>query len=373
MENNTKTRLTNILEARGVEVPSEDKELVTEVVGYVCAEDEFMARDDFDWHMPGGYVAEDAEESSSDEPTEPTEPTDPTEPTEPTDPTDPTNPNDPGQSEIIVDGPTKVESAEDIAAIENPAEADVELSAELVSELPANTYYKSLAVNGGSIDSTVQLSATESVTLDGVQISGDKGSVNGKITFATPELNIKNITIEEGSTVYNAFEGYQKVNDPNYSGLETLNAENLNFDAVTMAHNVVNVYTPANDAVINIKDSTFNLDVDNSNVLRLSNYMNSENVTVNFENVNWTYENADASDWKWAGLVIYQPAGADVALTGDTSKLATWKFNFTNCKYNDVVVDANNFGAHNQVMYAYNIGGTKAVTDLSEIATVTFA
>ena len=140
-----------------------------------------------------------------------------------------------------------------------------------------------------------------------------------------------------------------------------------------MTHNVVNVYTPANNAVINIKDSTFNLDVDNSNVLRLSNYMNSENVTVNFENVNWTYENADASDWKWAGLVIYQPAGADVALTGDTSKLATWKFNFTNCKYNDVVVDANNFGAHNQVIYAYNIGGTKAVTDLSEIATVTFA
>jgi hypothetical protein len=62
-------------------------------------------------------------------------------------------------------------------------------------------------------------------------------------------------------------------------------------------------------------------------------------------------------------LIIYQPAGADVALGGDLSKVQTWKFNFKNCKYNGVKVTANNFGEKNQVFYLYNIGGSGAITD----------
>ena len=67
MENITKARLENLLKARGVEVPSEDKKLITEAVGYIKAEDKFMERDDFDWHIPGGYVTQDAEEAEEQE------------------------------------------------------------------------------------------------------------------------------------------------------------------------------------------------------------------------------------------------------------------------------------------------------------------
>ena len=100
--------------------------------------------------------------------------------------------------------------------------------------------------------------------------------------------------------------------------------------------------------------------------MRLANYSNATGVTVNFENVAWTYENTpnkDAADWGWAGLIIYQPASADVALGGDLSKVQTWTFNFKNCKYNGVKVTANNFGEKNQVFYLYNVGGGGAITD----------
>ena len=117
---------------------------------------------------------------------------------------------------------------------------------------------------------------------------------------------------------------------------------------------------------INISDVNLNLDVNNSNALRLANYKNATGVTVNFENVAWTYENTpniESADFGWAGLIIYQPASTDVALGGDLSKLQTWNFNFINCKYNGVKVTENNFGEKNQVFYLYNVGNTGAITD----------
>jgi hypothetical protein len=137
-------------------------------------------------------------------------------------------------------------------------------------------------------------------------------------------------------------------------------------DDVALAHNVFNVYNVEDDAVINISDVSLNLNVNNSNALRLANYGNATGVTVNFENVAWTYENTpnvESADFGWAGLIIYQPAGADVALGGDLSKVQTWRFNFKNCKYNGTKVTANNFGEKNQVFYLYNIGGSGAVSD----------
>ena len=216
--------------------------------------------------------------------------------------------------------------------------------------------------------------ALNKLTIKNINISGSKGSKNGKITFAAKEVEISNITFDPETNVYNTFEGYQVLTDKNYIGVEKVTFTNTTVSSPSLTHNVVNVYTPASDAVITVKDCDFNLNVNNSNVLRLANYMNSENVTVNFENVNWTYEEAatETSDWSWAGLVIFQPAGKDVALSGDNSKISTWKFNFKNCKYNGVKVNANNFGEHNQVVYGYNLGGSKAVSDFSEIATITF-
>lgn len=268
------------------------------------------------------------------------------------------------------------ETAEDIQNIENPGETSVGIkSTEALNALDANTYYKDIVIDGEnvSVDKDITLKANEEVYLDGVTVTGEKGTLNGKVTFASKEMTLSNITIENGSTVYNAFEGYQKTNDPNYTGVEKVNVVDMTVDNPSLKHNVVNVYTPANNAVINVKNSTFNMTVDNSNVLRLANYMNAENVTVNFENVEWTYENGlTANDWAWAGLIIYQPAGADVALNGDNSKLSTWKFNFKNCKYNGVKVTDVNFGEHNQVFYGYNMNKDGVVSDISGIVTATF-
>ena len=265
----------------------------------------------------------------------------------------------------------KVSSPEDVAAIENKEEAKVVVSSPEGIQALNNESFKEVTVVGGQVNQDVKLSA-ETMTIDGLTVSGEKGASNGKINFKTSELTLKNITAEPESTVYNVFEGSQATTDN--SGLEKLTATDLNFLTPSLAHNVINVYTPANDAVITIKNSKFDLNVDNSNVIRMANYLNSENVTINFENVEWTYENAatDSSDWNWAGLMIFQPASADVALNGDTSKIATWKVNIKNCKYNGEKVTANNFGKHNQVVYLYNVGNTRAVADASKVMKISF-
>ena len=104
--------------------------------------------------------------------------------------------------------------------------------------------------------------------------------------------------------------------------------------------------------------------MDNSNILRVSNYGNVTGVTVNFENIEWTYENGlTFDDWRWAGLVIYQPASTDTGLSSDLTAMKTWKFNFNNCKYNGVKVTANNFGEHSQVFYMYNVGNDRSIID----------
>lgn len=225
-------------------------------------------------------------------------------------------------------------------------------------------YFKNIIVNDAEVSKTITMKAAERITLDGVVLSGGKDGVNGKLTYAAKELELKNISAKENATLYNAFEGYQKTDDPNYSGIKKVVADNLDIDCPSLTHNIINVYTPANGAEIIVKNSKFNLTVDKTNPLRLANYLNAENVHVTFENVEWNYENGlTQNDWGWAGLVIFQPAASDVALNGDISKIATWKFTFKNCKYNGVKVTENNFGEHNQVLYFYNIGNSNKVSE----------
>jgi hypothetical protein len=85
-----------------------------------------------------------------------------------------------------------------------------------------------------------------------------------------------------------------------------------------------------------------------------------------FENIDWTYENEDttnASNNAWAGLVIIQPFGADIAHTGDLSKYQTWTMTFKNCRYNGELVDSNNFGTIKQVVYFYDVNKTGGITN----------
>ena len=258
-----------------------------------------------------------------------------------------------------------------INAIETPAEADVFINGEEALGAASGKTFKNLEVSGVEAASQVSLAANESIELDNVDVTGNKGSSNAFIALSSPSIEVSNATVADGAKPYNVFE------QVGTTAIDEFNANNINVDDVSLKHNVFNIYRANNDAVINISDGNFNMDVNNSNVIRLANYTNATGVTVNFENINWSYEdtpNKESADWDWAGIIIYQPAGADVALSGDLSKLQTWTFNFKNCKYNGKAVTANNSGEHNQVFYLYNIGGSGTVSDpVAEGLKVNFA
>lgn len=251
-------------------------------------------------------------------------------------------------------------SAEDIELIENPSDTNVFICGDdALNELSTKKTFKNIEVSNVDANEQIYLYANSSIVVDNMEITGSKGSTNGYVLYSAPSIEISNLSIANGSTAYNVFEG-----DQTNQNLEILEASDVTVDNPSLAHNVFNVYKPNTDAVITIKDSKFNLTVDNSNVLRVSNYGNVTGVTVNFENIEWTYENGlSFDDWRWAGLVIYQPASTDVGLSGDLTAMKTWKFNFKNCKYNGVKVTANNFGEHSQVFYMYNVGNDRSIID----------
>lgn len=255
-----------------------------------------------------------------------------------------------------------VSTAEEINSIDNPSETDVFINGDAaLNALTTKKTFKNIEVSNVNANNQIYLYATDNIVVDGMEVTGDKGSTNGYVLYSAKDIEISNLSIANGSTAYNVFEG-----DQTNQNLEVLNASNVIVDNPSLTHNVFNVYKPQNDAVINIKDSKFNLTVDNSNVLRISNTSNATGVTVNFENIEWNYENGlSFNDWRWAGLIIYQPYSTDSGLSGDLTAMKTWKFNFINCKYNGVKVNANNFGQHNQVFYLYCVGTSGSIKDAS--------
>ena len=255
-----------------------------------------------------------------------------------------------------------VSTAEEIKSIDNPSETDVFINGDsALNALTTKKTFKNIEVSNVDANNQIYLYATDNIVVDGMEVTGDKGSTNGYVLYSAKDIEISNLSIANGSTAYNVFEG-----DQTNQNLEVLNASNVIVDNPSLTHNVFNVYKPQNDAVINIKDSKFNLTVDNSNVLRISNTSNATGVTVNFENIEWNYENGlSFNDWRWAGLIIYQPYSTDSGLSGDLTAMKTWKFSFKNCKYNGVKVNANNFGQHNQVFYLYCVGTSGSIKDAS--------
>ena len=259
-----------------------------------------------------------------------------------------------------------VSTAEEINSIKNPSETDVFINGgSALNALTTKKTFKNIEISNVDANNQIYLYATDNIVVDGMEVTGDKGSTNGYVFYSAKDIEISNLSIANGSTAYNVFEG-----DQTNQNLKVLNASNVMVDNPSLTHNVFNVYKPQNNAVINIKDSRFNLTVDNSNVLRISNTSNATGVTVNFENIEWNYENGlSFNDWRWAGLIIYQPysndSGTDSGLSGDLTAMKTWKFNFKNCKYNGVKVNANNFGQHNQVFYLYCVGTSGSVKDAS--------
>ena len=193
------------------------------------------------------------------------------------------------------------DTAAEVAAA--PANSDVVItSTEAIQALTAGTEYNTITIVGGNANNgDIKAKASDKLTMDGTTINGDKGASNGRVLISASTVDLTNITIESGSTAYNVFEGTQNTADSSFF-TSSYTVSNLTVDNTELNHNVLNIYTPADDAVITIKDSYLNLDVDKSNLLRLANYTNATGVTVNFENVEWTYENAPASDWGGAGF-----------------------------------------------------------------------
>lgn len=253
-----------------------------------------------------------------------------------------------------------VSTAEEINAITNPQDTDVFINGDEAFNAATNKTFNNIEAANINAANQVALMANESITLDDIKVTGNKGTSDAFVGLNAPSVEISNATVADGAEPYNVFEQVGS------SNIDSFSAFNVKVDDVALANNVFNVYSLENDAVINISDVNLNLNVNNSNALRLANYTNATGVTVNLENVAWTYENTpnkEAADWEYAGLIIYQPATTDVALSGDLSKVQTWTFNFKNCKYNGVKVTDNNFGEKNQVFYLYNVGGDGSMKD----------
>lgn len=143
----------------------------------------------------------------------------------------------------------------------------------------------------------------------------------------------------------------------------------------SLAHNILNLYNIADNATIEISDCDLDLNVANTNPVRLSNLSNASNVTITFKNVNWTYDNKEISDGdiQWAGLVLIQPFSTDKAdfrRKGEDQTLdfyKSWTFIFDNCTYNGEKVTANNFGTKKQVIYACDINAQNQVEDVETL------
>lgn len=221
------------------------------------------------------------------------------------------------------------------------------------------------------MNKSINTFATEKVILKDLTVEGGYNTnggkrINGKINFKTPELSVSNLTVDSASTVYNVLEGYQGSDEQFF--LKSAVLDGITADCMKLGHNIFNVYTPAEGAEMVIKNSVFNLNVDKSNVFRISNYTNASNVTIVFDNVEWNYENSTTTDFSWAGLLMYQAvSGKDNAFSGGLDEMKTWTFKFKNCKYNGEKITSNNFGEHSQVFYVYGYNGTSVTVDPEEL------
>ena len=263
-------------------------------------------------------------------------------------------------STYLIDNNT--DSADDITNMSNADAENAEItvaSTDAIKALAEPKTFKSINVVGGELDGNtdIRLTAKDEVNVTGLTVGGSKGASNGKIIYATNEIYIDSVDINPGCTAYNVFEGSQDTDETHC--IDKFTAKNITVNDVDLVHNVFNIYQLNDNAEVTISDSYFNLDVANSNVLRLSNITNANNVTVTFNNVDLTYENKEysASDVEWAGLVIYQPYGSDVAYNNDSTYTSTWTFNFINCRYNGVHLTQNEVGTIRQLFYQYNVQG----------------
>lgn len=205
------------------------------------------------------------------------------------------------------------------------------------------------------------LNAKEKLYISDFIIDGEKApKTNGKIVFDCKNLVVKDCQTTEDCTVYNIFEQSQSK-----TPIESVKMTNVTIYP-ELTHNVLNLYNIADNANIEISECSFDLNVKNTNPLRLSNLSNASNVTVTLKNVNWTFENKpmEEADLIWTALILIQPFGADKAHAENFDCYKTWKFVFDNCKYNGEKVTSLNYGQHNNVIVGYDFNHDGKTVDV---------
>lgn len=206
------------------------------------------------------------------------------------------------------------------------------------------------------------LNAKEKLYISDFIIDGERAPKpnNGKIVFDCKNLVVKDCQTTEDCTVYNIFEQSQSK-----TPIESAKMTNVTIYP-ELTHNILNLYNIADNANIEISECSFDLNVKNTNPLRLSNLSNASNVTVTFKNINWTYENKaiEDADLIWASLILIQPFGKDNAHTGNLDYYKTWKFVFDNCKYNGEKVTSLNYGKPNNVIVGYDFNHDGETVDV---------
>ena len=281
------------------------------------------------------------------------------------------------QNAILVEKGT--DSADDITGMTDgdALNADIVVATdEAIEALSTPKTFNSITIAGGEVgDNTViNLLAKDSIEVNGLTVSGTKGEGNGKIVYGSNDITISNVNIEPGCTVYNVFEGKQDKAEDNL--VENFTATNVVVDDIDLMHNVFNIYQLADGANILVKDSVFNLNVAKSNVMRVSNITNAKNVTITFENVEWSYEEKGytPSDYEWAGLLIYQPYstddGYDTGVAMEDKAVHTWTINVKNCRYNGKAIEDNLVGTIKQAVYQYDVnksGASEAPTAFGSV------
>lgn len=215
------------------------------------------------------------------------------------------------------------------------------------------------------------LNAVKKIYISDLTVDGThkRPTTNGKIVFDCESAVFKNINLTKECTVYNVFEQVQTK-----TAIKDVKMKNVKAFP-SLAHNILNLYNIADNATIEISDCDLDLNVANTNPVRLSNLSNASNVTITFKNVNWTYDNMAITEdgKKWAGLVLIQPFSTDKAdfrrkdtdYTLDFYK--SWTFIFDNCTYNGEKVTANNFGTKQQVICLCDINADAQVEDVETL------
>ena len=262
------------------------------------------------------------------------------------------------------------ETASDIDNIPTPSDASVYVSDAALLRKLDDTLYKNIEVANTELDEMITLKASDSITINGLEVSGVRGSKRGTINYASPIVRVNDITVDSGATIQKLL-----VDDAMSDYLvKEFTVMNATVEAPLMTSDVLNVYEPADNAVITVKNGKFDLSLHRTSaVMRLSNGSNATGVTVNFENIDWKYENSPSDPLaKYGTLIVYQPQHEDVTISGDLTKLSTWTFNFKNCRYNGIKIRENFFGQINQALFLFNIGGIAQITNPQGIVTMNF-